>query len=506
VHLTGLDFTVILAYLASLSLMGVYFSRRQVSREEYLLGGRRVHWLLAGGSVVATLLSTITFLSIPGEMVRYGLAYFTGLLGLPLAIPVVTRILLPKLMPLRITSMYEYLEQRYSAELRTLAAAVFTLRTLIWMGLVIYSCSLAVAEMTGWDLYWTIAITGLVTTFYASAGGLRTVIWTDNLQLAVLMGGAVAIPITIAGRTGTGPAGWWEVFSSAGRTQIQFFSIDLTIRLTVVGALLSQFFWSACTQGSDQVAVQRYLSTPSLEAARRSAWTYLAINLALLALLAICGLALFAFYLQGSGLDVAEFQNQVGPRADRLMPQFIVQELPPGVSGLLLAALLAAAMSSLSSGINSVAAVVSGDLLGRLRRGGEALSLAQTKAVSVAGGLAAVSLALITTWAVRRTDWNLIDLSQRLNHLFVGPLAVLFFAGLLFPRVRARAGIAGFLVGSAWSVLVAFGSGWIGLREPISFTWLVPGSFAAGLAAAVALGANNNGSSSRRYLRQTGQL
>jgi len=95
VRLTGLDLTVIVAYLASLSLLGLYFSRRQVSREEYLLGGRRIHWLPAAGSVVATLLSTLTFLSVPGEMIRYGVAYFTGLLGLPLAIPAVTRILLP---------------------------------------------------------------------------------------------------------------------------------------------------------------------------------------------------------------------------------------------------------------------------------------------------------------------------------------------------------------------------------------------------------------------------
>lgn len=455
-RLTGLDLTVIVAYLASISLLGLYFSRRQVSREEYLLGGRRIHWLPAAGSVVATLLSTLTFLSVPGEMIRYGVAYFTGLLGLPLAIPAVTRILLPKLMSLGITSMYEYLEQRYDAGLRRLAAGVFTLRTLVWMALVVYSCSLAVAEMTGWDLCGTIAVTGLVTTFYAAAGGLRTVIWTDNLQLLVLAGGAVAIPISVWTRTGVSPSGWWELFSSAGRTEIQLFSFDLTVRLTVVGAMLSQFFWSACTQGSDQVAVQRYLATPSLRAARRTAWAYLALNLTVVALLAVCGLALFAFYYQSSGLPPAEFQREFAPRADSLMPRFILEELAAGVSGLLLAALLAAAMSSLSSGINFVAAV---------------------------------SLAALTAWAVRRTDWNLIDLSQRLNHIFVGPLAVLFFAGLLLPGVGVGAALAGFLIGTLWSVLVAFGSGWLGLAQPISFTWLVPGSFAAGLATAAALGA-----------------
>ncbi|MCS6953175.1 MAG: sodium/solute symporter [Bryobacterales bacterium] len=490
-RLGALDLAVIVLYLASLSLIGVYFSRRQVSREEYLLGRRRIHWLLAAGSVVATLLSTLTYLSVPGEMIRYGLAFFTGLLGLPLAIPVVTRILLPKLTSLGITSMYEYLEQRYSAGLRRLAAAIFSVRTLTWMALVVYSCSLAVAEMTGWNLYGTIAVTGLLTTFYAAAGGLRTVIWTDNLQLWILAGGAIAIPASIWIRTGMGPAGWWELFTQAGHADVHVFSLDPTVRLTVFSAILSQVFWSACTQGSDQLAMQRYLATPSLRAARRTAWAYLVLNLAVVGLLVVSGLALFAFYYRGSGLAPAEFQRQFAPRADTLLARFIVEELPAGAVGLLLAALLAAAMSSFSSGINSLAAVVSGDLLtpqGRRARD-ERASLRLAKAASTASGLAAVALAMLTAWAVQRTDWNLIDLSQRLNHLFVGPLAVLFFAGLLLPRVGVRAALGGFLAGSVCSVLVAFGSGWLGLARPISFTWLVPGSFVTGFGTAMALGA-----------------
>ena len=130
-HLTWVDFLVMVLYMGGLSLIGLYFSKRQVSREEYLLGSRNIHWLLAAGSVVATLVSTLTFLAVPGEIVRYGLAYFTGVLALPLAIPVVTRILLPKLMGLHITSMYEYLERRYDAQVRIAAALVFTVRTLI---------------------------------------------------------------------------------------------------------------------------------------------------------------------------------------------------------------------------------------------------------------------------------------------------------------------------------------------------------------------------------------
>lgn len=477
-RLTALDLLVVAAYMASLSAMGIYFGRRQDTSEEYLLGSRRIHWLLAAGSIVATLVSTLTYLAVPGEMIRYGLGYFTGLLGLPLAIPVVTRLILPRLMSLQLTSVYAYLEQRYHPAMRTLAAAIFTLRTLLWMGLIIYSCSLAVVEVSGWDLYWTIAVTGLLTTFYSSAGGLRTVIWTDNLQLAVLIGGALAIPICIALRTAGGPLHWWELFAAAGHTHIEVFSLDPTVRLTMLGVIASQFAWSICAQGSDQVAIQRYLATPSLEAAKRTAWVYLSINLALIGLLAFCGLALFAFYGEQGG-SAQGMQERLLAEADRLMPQFIVKELPPGVSGLLLAALLAAAMSSLSSGINSVAAVAANDLL--KRRPGFGNSLRAAKAISVIAGLGSIALALVTAWAVERTSWNLIDLSQRINHIFVGPLAVLFFAGMLFPALDSRAALAGFLAATAWSLVVAFGAGWMGLKRPISFTWLVPGSLAVGL-------------------------
>jgi len=288
----------------------------------------------------------------------------------------------------------------------------------------------------------------------------------------------------VALRTGTGPLEWWESFSQAGRTEVAVFSLDLTVRLTVVGAMLSQLFWSMCTNSSDQVAVQRYLSTPSLEAARRTAWVYLAINVGLLSVLAVCGLALFGFYWQQSGAPVMEFQQQIAPKADALMPQFIVRELPQGVSGLVLAALLAAAMSSLSSGINSVAAVAARDVLERFgRKRTEQRSLALTKTFSVAAGVIGVAGALAITWGIRRTEWNLIDATQRLNHIFVGPLAVLFLAGILFPYASKGAVLSGFAAGTFCSLYVAFGHG-----QTISFTWLVPGSFVAGFVLAATLG------------------
>ena len=483
-HLTALDFAVIIVYMVGLALIGLYFSKRQTSREEYFLGGRGIHWFLAGGSLMATLLSTITYLSVPGEMIRYGIAYFGSILAIPLIIPVTNRVLIPILMRLPITSAYEYLEKRFDVRVRSLASFAFIGRTILWMGLIIYTASFAFAEMSGWNIYVTIVAIGLITTFYTTTGGLRTVVWTDNLQLFILFGGAVAIPFFIAFSTGQGPFGWWETFSQAGRTEIQMFSWDLTVRITVFGVVMSNFFWNIATSGGDQVAVQRYLSTPSLKAARRTVWVYTFWGVFLSAFLMLCGLALFAFYAQKSGSPIGAFQEEIALRADRIMPQFIVQELPAGISGLLLAALLAAAMSSLSSGINSISGVVMNDFLQRFGFLKDSVSLKVDKLASLAAGLIGIGAAIAIALGAQNTNWNLVELTGRINHIFVAPIAVLFFGGILFRRTGSRAVLIPFFFGTLLSLFICFGKSWFGLEENISFIWVVPIPFIAGLALA----------------------
>jgi len=204
-------------------------------------------------------------------------------------------------------------------------------------------------------------------------------------------------------------------------------------------------------------------------------------------LLVICGLALFAFYAHRSALAAPAFQAEIAAHADRVMPQFIVQELPPGISGLLLAALLAAAMSSLSSGINSISGVFVGDFLERFGWIQPESGLRANKVVSVFAGLFGIAFSLLIVWTVRQTNWNLVELTQRVNHLFVGPIAVLFFAGILFRKAGMRSAVLGFALGVFTSVFIAFGKEWFGLVESISFTWLVPFSFLAGFLASAVL-------------------
>lgn len=480
-RLNALDIAVVIVYLAAMSLIGLYFSRSQRSREDFFLGGRGMHWILVGGSL--SLFSTISFMAIPGEMIRYGLGFFIVYPFVPLVVPVINRIVLPVLMRLKITSAYEYLGQRFGVRVSKVSEYAFAFKTLIWMGAIIYTASLAVSEVTGLNIFLLITVIGIVTTFYTSAGGLRSVIWTDFIQTALFTGCALIIPIYVAFAIGSGPLGWWESFSQAGRTEIVHFSSDPTVRVTTVGKMASVMFYFICTSTSDQMIVQRYLSTPSLKDARRSVWVFMLSNLTSIAFLVVCGLALFAFYHHQSGLPMEEFQTSIATMADRAMPQFIVQELPHGISGLIIAGLLAAAMSGISSGMNSISSVVIGDLSGRfsniplLQR---PLVLERVTGVVISG--LGIALAVGITLAMRDTNWNLIELSGRLVNLFVGPLAVLVFGGILLKRADAFSAIVGFIVSVLTSISVGFGTSIFGSEQNISFTWIIPSSFLTGFA------------------------
>jgi SSS family solute:Na+ symporter len=270
------------------------------------------------------------------------------------------------------------------------------------------------------------------------------------------------------------------VASLAGRTSAPLFSFDPSQRISILGVILFVFIWNICTHSADQVAAQRYLSTPSAAAARRSVWVFSIANIALIMLLMIGGLALFYFHFHGAGLPVAEFEVQIAEDADNVLPRFIAQQLPPGLSGLLLAAMLAAAMSSLSSGINSISAVVVTDFLHRRApaEGGPA-GLSVPRLLAICSGTIAIVLSLLVHQLMQRTDWNLVDMVEKINHLFVAPLGAMFFAGIWFRRAGLAAVMLGFAAGVLTSFLVSFSQQIF--EYEISFMWIMPAAFVVAL-------------------------
>ncbi|MEW4531070.1 sodium/solute symporter [Maioricimonas sp. JC845] len=508
------DHAVIVCYLAGMLLLGTALSRRQQSDEEYFLGGRLMPWLAVGISVIASLLSSLTYLSEPGEVWNSGITHMFGkMLAIPFEMVFVFLVCVPFIMRFRYTSAYEYLGDRFGWGTRTLGVVLFMIMVVLWMGFVVLASSRALAAVSGMPLWMVIGTVGVVATIYTMMGGLRAVIWTDVVQVILLVGGGLFTIGYVAWTTGTGLTDWLAAatkhMEASGATHsVPLFSFDPTVRATVITVALNMFVWHVCTHTANQMTVQRYFSTSSIKAARRSFVTGSLLGVALNLMLLTVGLALVYFYYgQGVPLDNG-LDASIRQERDLIFPTFAVYRLPPGVGGGILAALLAAAMSSIDSGINSMATVLSIEFHHR-RRGRETLreQSHQGNHVREARWMTAIFGAFITIAAFGLDflpqSLGIVDAMPRTFNAVTGPLGGLFFIGMFLPRADGRAASIGAMLGMATSIGLGYRSELSGLLQQwgvltetwpaISFTWVMPSALAVtiGSAAAISLLAPN---------------
>ena len=469
-QLEWLDYSLIGVYFAATLWMALIFSRRQHSAEEYFLGGRRMPWFAVGLSLMATLTSTVSYLATPGEVIKYGLmGAMGGLLFYPLIYLVIAYGLVPVFLRLKVTSIYQYLEQRFDVGTRMFASAIFLVVRLNWMGLVLFSSTLALAQITQLDRILILAGIGLIAVAYTTLGGMRAVVWTDVAQFFILFGGALFTVAYVAAETGTGPGAWWQAIAAADRPQQPIFSFDPYERVTLVGMGLLGFFWYVCTYAGDQVAVQRLMSTASARAARRSSACDLVSGLLVMLSLAAVGLALYAYY-----------QGQPPVEADQAFPYFIRSQLPRGLAGLVVAALFSAAMSSLDSGMNSVATVISVDYVERWRTTplGPAAQLLLARCLTVAVGLLSILMCLGLFVIPEHIRGNLLELAQRVSSFPVGGLGGLFLAAIWVRRCTGPIAVQATCAGMLFGLVVGWGHtfGVFPQDRPLSFMWIIPSS------------------------------
>ncbi len=464
------DWVVVAVYFVGIIGMGVYFARRQRSTKEYFLGSRSMASWVVGLSMIATLLSTISYLAVPGEMIKYGPAYQLHLLALPLAFVIVGSLFIPFFMRLPITSAYEYLESRFGGETRTLGAVFFILIRIVWMSVVVYTASGAMAKMTGMPLWIVILGVGVFTTFYAAFGGIRAVIWTDVVQFIILFGGAVFAVGYVSIKMGF--MSWITVAYENTRLDSPVMSFDPTTRLSVVGIIINTLAWFVCTYASDQVVVQRYLTTRDAPAAKRSFLVCVIGDVALAIVLGAVGFAMLAFYSHHAELLTGEFKNGLVEQADHIFPYFIANQLPVGLTGLIIAALFAAAMSSLDSGVNSVSAVITVDFYNRLRRGRatDHTSLTFAKVLGLVLGMTATGLAFL----VDNIEGNIVEITNKSTSCVVGPLFGLFALGMFTRGCNQAGAIVGAVCGFVAGLLVTFSGQWFDYN--ISFMWIIVSS------------------------------
>ena len=502
------DYLVLACYIALVTGLGAYGARRRRSDDEYFLVGRRMPWLAVGISIVAAMISSITYLAEPGEVWKSGVTHATGkLLGIPLEVLFVWGCCIPFMMRFRFTSVYEYLEHRFGRPTRRWGAALYVIMVLLWMGFVVLVLSQVVHQLCGMPLLAVVLTVGAVTTLYTMLGGLRMVIWADVVQVAILVAGAAGTIVYIVWTAGGTPADWLAAADAHLRaigqpTAIPVFSWDPTVRVTVVSVAVNMAVWHLCIHSSSQITVQRYFSTRDVRAARRS---FLASSIAYVAvslLLVSVGLAVLHYYVStGRPID-----GNLDPETQRdlIFPTFALHHLPAGAGGALLAALLSAAMSTVDAGLGAVATVVSLELH-PVCAGQERPSrppAARELPRSGASGASRVPLAMVITVLTGTVitgiacaltclppHWGIFGAIPRTFNAITGPLGALFLTGMFMPCVRQPAAVAASVCGLAVSLVLGYlqqisavlhTHGIVPQLWPdISFAWILPCSFLA---------------------------
>ncbi len=351
---------VVAIYLAAMIAMGFYFARREKTTGDFFLGGRRVPWWAVGLSIFGTQLSAITFLAIPAKTYATDWVYFLQNLGILAIAPLVVACYLPAFRRQDVTTAYEVLERRFHLSVRLFGALSFVVFQLARLGIVLFLPALALAAVTGLNIEACILLMGVLCTLYTLLGGIEAVIWTDVLQVFVLLGGAlIALLIVVLGAEG-GAGGVLELANGQGKLRLVDGRWDWTMP-TLGVILLGAVFNNLVPYTSDQAVVQRYLTTVDERRAARAIWTGALLSVPASLLFFAVGTALFAFYSAHP-----DRLNPTGP-TDQIFAWFIAHELPVGIAGLVVAGIFAASMSSLDSSLNSLSAVITHDLYRRFR-------------------------------------------------------------------------------------------------------------------------------------------
>jgi SSS family solute:Na+ symporter len=437
------DGGVLAAYLLVMLAVGGAFSRRSKNTDDYFRGGQRIPWLVAGLSIFATMLSSITFMAIPAKAYATDWLYFPVNLMVVVITPLVVALFLPFFRKIDATSAYEYLEKRFHRGVRLFASGSFVLFQVGRMGVVLYLAALALAVITPLSESQSILLMGVLSILYCTLGGLEAVVWTDAVQSVVLIGGAIVSLVLIVSQLDGGVVSGLSVASAHAKLHLvnpDFSATSYTttaLWVVVVGGLAQ----ALVPYSSDMAVVQRYMAVSDLERARRAIWTNaIAVVPASLLFFGV-GTALFVFY--------AEHPDRLDPafKTDAIFPLFIARELPAGLSGLVVAGVFAAAQSTISTSMNSMATAVVTDFV-RPFSGGwqERHYLRLGRLLTVAFGAGGVWLALLFASADIKSLW---DQFMTILGLLGGSMCGLFCLGIFTTRAHARGAMVGAVLGAA---------------------------------------------------------
>ena len=463
--LATLDIVVAVVYVLGILSIGVYFSRQQKSAKDFLLGGRSMGWFPIGLSLLATLTSAVGYMSFPAAALKFGLIMLWMWVAIPLSYPVVTRLFMPFYHKLNVYTAYEYLEKRFSLKVRLLASAIFILWRVTWMGAVIYVPSLMLNTVTGGQLPLvpSVIALGILSTINTTLGGVKAVMWADVVHSLVMFAGMIiALTVIVTAVPGGLPeigqslveGGKTQMFDQiAGWSEANVWEkgrLYVLEEITVISLVVSYSLQKMGNYCVDQALVQRYLTASSLKVSKQGfllncfSYTFYIV----------------AITLVGVGLFVVA-QHYAFPdtlASDQVFPFFIANLIPVGLSGLLVAAIYAASMSSMDSGTNACVSAVMNDFYGRLYlksynldAGEQSEATDRTKLLisRISSVVLGISVTIMACYIGRLGD--IFTITAKLINMFAGPLFGVFILGMFTKRANAAsvliAGLAGALVG-----------------------------------------------------------
>jgi SSS family transporter len=449
-----LDLTIVIAYLLGVTLLGLHFRRQQHDVKDYFLGGRSAPWWALAFSIVATETSTLTIIGTPAIAYSGNLTFLQLIFGYLIGRALITVLLLPGYFRGEFLTAYTLIEKRFGTKMRSVAALTFLGTRTLAEGVRVAAIALVVSVALGTSERLAVFIVIALTVLYTFEGGMKAVIWTDVAQFLLYLTGSL---ITLGLLLHRIPGGWKEVVQVAAlngnKLQLLDFSWNLATKYTFWSGLVGGAFLTMATHGTDQTIVQRLLAARNQRDSGRALLTSGFIVLFQFTVFLLVGVMLFVFAQHVPLLTPGE-------RTDRVLPLFLVREMPPGLAGLLLAAILAVAMSNLSGSLNSLAASSVIDLQAfRGHSSDPGTFLKISRRMTLVWGVVLVFFGLV--------KWGpLLEAGLTVASLPFGSLLGLFLLGTFDPRANSKGSLVGMFAGLA-AVLLVYGA------TSIAFTWYV---------------------------------
>ncbi|XP_053170204.1 sodium-coupled monocarboxylate transporter 1-like [Scomber japonicus] len=442
------DYLVIALMLLVSAAVGVYFAwvdRGRGTSRDFLTGGRRMTALPVSMSLTASFMSSITVLSNPAEVYRYGAIFIFFGLAYALTMVITSEVFLPVFCRLGITSTFEYLELRFNRATRLLGTVLFIILTILYTGIIVYGPALALSQVTDMDLWSGIISTGIICTFYCTLGGLKAVVWTDVFQIGIMLAGYLSVIIKAVVLQG----GVLTIISDSqqgGRLNFWDFDINPLRRHTLWTIIIGGTSCWVCAYGTNQAQVQRYIACKNITHARVSVY---------LSLLGLCSFLVSSVF---AGMSLYSVYKNCDPwtagmvsTPDQLMPYLVMDILTdyPGLPGLFFAGVYSGSLSTVSSSINAMAAVTLEDLIKPYTNMSERQLFRLSKGLSFFYGILCICMAGLSS-----VMGGMMQTSASIGGLIGGPLLGLFTLGILCPFANSKGGLSGLVSGLVVSMSV----------------------------------------------------